>query len=324
MDAHKNFGSDAVSIKFINQQWRKGVFLVCAIFCLTPFAGPATALLLGLLVAQLAGHPFPELGHKVTQTLLQASVVGLGFGMNLQSALAAGRQGISFTVISISGTLLLGYFLGRWLKVDGKTSFLISSGTAICGGSAIAAVSPVIKAEEKPVSVALGCVFIFNSVALLVFPLIGHYLGLSQTQFGLWCAIAIHDTSSVIGAAGKFGNHALQIATTVKLARALWIVPVTFIASLVFNSGGRKIKLPWFIGVFIIAVIANTYFPVIAPARPFLIATAKSGLTLSLFLIGAGLSRTALASVGVKPLLQALLLWIAISGAALFAVLRLA
>jgi len=308
----------------INDNLRKLVFAGCAVFCVTPFAGPATALILGLAVAQLTGHPYLHLNHKATHWLLQASVVGLGFGMNISTALQAGRQGVLFTIASIAGTLTLGYFLGRWLKIEKKTSFLISGGTAICGGSAIAAISPVIKVEEKQISVALGCIFVLNSVALFVFPLIGHYLNLSQTQFGLWCAIAIHDTSSVVGAASKYGQHALAVATTVKLARALWIVPVTLIAAVVFKNKSRKVSIPYFIGLFIVALMINTYVPGITVVSPFIVNIAKAGLTLTLFLIGAGLSCAVLASVGFKPLLQGVMLWVAISVAALYVVMHFA
>lgn len=303
---------------------QKAIFILCAAFCVTTYASPATALIIGLAVALLTGHPYLHLNHKATHLLLQASVVGLGFGMNMESALAAGRQGVFFTIVSISGTLLLGFFLGKWLHIEKKTSFLVSAGTAICGGSAIAAISPVIKAGEKQISVAMGCVFILNSIALIVFPLIGHSLHLSQTQFGLWCAIAIHDTSSVVGAAGKYGTRALEIATTVKLARALWIIPVTFFSSFVFKNNSKKIKLPYFIGLFIVALALNTYVPAIASFSRYITTLAKAGLTLTLFLIGAGLTRKVLASVGVKPLLQGVALWIAISVTALYAVMHLA
>jgi uncharacterized integral membrane protein (TIGR00698 family) len=236
----------------------------------------------------------------------------------------AGREGILFTIASITGTLLLGFILGRWLIIEKKTSYLISSGTAICGGSAIAAISPVIKAEERQISVALGCVFMLNSVALLIFPVIGHYLNLSQTQFGLWCAIAIHDTSSVVGAASKYGAHALEVATTVKLARALWIIPVTFISAFIFKNKSKKVSMPYFIGLFILAMILNTYVPTASVISPYLVNIAKAGLTLTLFLIGAGLSRNVLAAVGLKPLLQGVVLWIVISVSALYAVMHLA
>ena len=308
----------------INSDVKKIIFIICVAFCLTPFASPAIALLAGLVIAQLIGHPYLHLNHKATHILLQVSVVGLGFGMNVHSALQAGKQGILFTIASITTTLIFGYFMGKWLCIEKKTSFLISSGTAICGGSAIAAISPIIKAEEKQISVALGCVFVLNSIALFVFPVIGHYFNLSQTQFGLWCAIAIHDTSSVVGAAGKYGVHALEVATTVKLARALWIIPVTFIAAGLFKNQSKKIKLPYFIGLFILAMIANTYIPQVSAISPYLIKIAKGGLTLTLFLIGAGLSRTVLAAVGFKSFLQGMVLWIAISVTALYAVMQLA
>jgi uncharacterized integral membrane protein (TIGR00698 family) len=242
--------------------------------------------------------------------------------MNVHSAIQAGKEGVLFTIASISGTLLFGFLMGKWLKIEKKTSFLISAGTAICGGSAIAAISPVIMAEEKQMSVALGCVFVLNSAALIIFPIIGHHLNLSQTQFGLWCAIAIHDTSSVVGAASKYGAHALEVATTVKLARALWIVPVTFISSFVFKNKSKKVSIPYFIGLFILAVLINTYIPAISTIRPYLTGIAKAGLTLTLFLIGAGLSRAVLVAVGLKPLLQGVVLWIAISTLALYAVMH--
>jgi uncharacterized integral membrane protein (TIGR00698 family) len=324
MDTQQSVSQNTNLLININQNGRRFIFFICAAFCLTPFASPAIALLLGIIIAQFTGHPYLHLNHKATHILLQASVVGLGFGMNVHSALQAGRQGVLFTIASISGTLLFGYFMGRWLRTEKKTSFLISSGTAICGGSAIAAISPVIKAEEKQISVALGCVFVLNAIALFIFPVIGHHLNLSQTQFGLWCAIAIHDTSSVVGAASKYGPHALEVATTVKLARALWIIPVTFIASFVFKNKSKKASIPWFIGLFILALVANTYIPAIKIVSPCLVLVAKAGLTLTLFLIGAGLSRKVLQSVGFKPLLQGLVLWVAISTAALYAVMHFA
>ncbi|WP_342644465.1 putative sulfate exporter family transporter [Mucilaginibacter sp. CSA2-8R] len=306
----------------VGQNVQKIIFITCIAFCLTPWVSPALTLLAGIGVAQLTGHPYIALNHKATHWLLQLSVIGLGFGMNAHSALQAGKQGFLFTVVSICSTLTFGYFLGRWLKVDAKSSYLISAGTAICGGSAIAAISPVIQAEEKQISVALGCVFILNAVALFLFPVAGHYFNLSQTQFGLWCAIAIHDTSSVVGAAGKYGNQALEIATTVKLARALWIIPVALISTALFKSPSAKIKIPYFIGWFVLAMVANTYLPAVKMVSPVFVAGAKAGLTLTLFLIGAGLSRRVLAAVGVKPLLQGVALWVAISVAALYAVLH--
>ncbi|MDN3546769.1 YeiH family protein [Mucilaginibacter aquaedulcis] len=308
----------------VNSNIRIIIFSACIVLCLTPFVSPAIALLMGLIIAQFTGHPYLHLNHKATHVLLQISVVGLGFGMNVHSALQAGKEGILFTIASITGTLIFGYLMGKWFRIEKKTSFLISSGTAICGGSAIAAISPVIKAEEKQISVALGCVFILNSIALFIFPVIGHHLNLSQTQFGLWCAIAIHDTSSVVGAASKYGPHALEVATTVKLARALWIIPVAFISSFIFKNNSKNISIPYFIGVFILAMIANAYIPAISAISPYFVKIAKAGLTLTLFLIGAGLSRTVLLAVGFRPLFQGVLLWIAISATALYAVVHLA
>lgn len=302
----------------------KLVFAVCATLCLTPFVSPGIALLLGIFVAQVTGHPYAHLNHKATHLLLQVSVVGLGFGMNIHSAIHAGKEGVLFTIASISTTLAFGYLLGRWFNIEKKTSYLIANGTAICGGSAIAAIAPVIKAEEKQISVALGCVFILNAVALFIYPAIGHYLQLTQTQFGLWCAIAIHDTSSVVGAAGKYGPQALEVATTVKLARALWIVPIAFISTFVFKNKSKKVAVPYFIGLFILAMVANTYIPVVKIISPYVIYVAKAGLTLTLFLIGAGLSRKVLAAVGFKPLLQGVTLWLFISAAALYAVMHFA
>lgn len=303
---------------------RELIFLLAVVFCLSPLISPPVALLMGLVIAQFVGHPYLHLNHKATHILLQVSVVGLGFGMNVSSALKAGGQGVLFTIASITGTLTGGFFMGRLLKIEKRTSCLISAGTAICGGSAIAAVSPVIGAEEKQISVALGTVFILNSIALFLFPVIGHALHLSQTQFGLWSAIAIHDTSSVVGAAGKYGPHALEVATTVKLARALWIIPVAFLFSFLFKSKGSKVKIPWFIGLFVVAMLINTYIPAVNPFDHAIVAIAKAGLTLTLFLIGCGLSRKALQSVGFRPLLQGVLLWAVISVVALWAVISLA
>jgi uncharacterized integral membrane protein (TIGR00698 family) len=308
----------------VNESTRKAIFIICIILCLTPFISPAIALLMGLVIAQFTGHPYLHLNHKATHVLLQFSVVGLGFGMNVHTAMQAGKEGVLFTIASITGTLVFGYLMGKWLNIEKKTSYLISAGTAICGGSAIAAISPVIKAEEKQISVALGCVFILNSIALFIFPVIGHHLNLSQTQFGLWCAIAIHDTSSVVGAASKYGTHALEVATTVKLARALWIVPVSFMSTFIFKNKSKKISIPYFIGLFILAMVANTYLPVVKMISPYMVTIAKAGLTLTLFLIGAGLSRKILVSVGFKPLLQGVALWAAISVTALYAVMHLA
>lgn len=302
---------------------RKVVFLAAALCCLMPFMSPPVALLMGLILAQVMKHPYLHLNQKVTNLLLKISVVGLGFGMNVFSAVKAGKEGFLFTVISISGVLVLGFILGKVFKIERKTSYLVSAGTAICGGSAIAALSPVMKAGEKEISVSLGIVFILNSLALFLFPAIGHLMGLSQTQFGMWCAVAIHDTSSVVGAASKYGEEALQVATTVKLARALWIVPVAFGTAFLFKSERCKVQLPYFIGLFILAMLANTFLPSVQVIAPYMLMLAKSGLTLTLFLIGTGLSFKVVRVVGVKPFLQGLILWIAISSLSLWAIMSL-
>lgn len=289
------------------------VYISLAILCLTPLLSSPIALLLGIIYAQFFDHPYSVTNQKATKYLLQISVVGLGFGMQLDAALKAGKEGFVFTIVSIISTLILGYFLGKIFKVDKKTSYLITSGTAICGGSAIAAISPVINAEEKQISIALGTIFILNSAALFLFPAVGHWLGFSQQQFGLWSAIAIHDTSSVVGAAAKYGDEALQIATTIKLARALWIIPLAFFSMLLFKTKGVKVKIPYFIGLFVVAILLNTYFPIFQKIGPSIVLIAKAGLTLTLFLIGTSLSASKLKAVGVKPILQGLILWIFIS-----------
>lgn len=305
----------------MNTTLQQVIFILLLILCLFPIISTPIALLLGLVVANISGHPFLHLNHKATNTLLQISVVGLGFGMNVDSAVAAGSEGFLFTIGSIVATIILGTLLGKWFKIQKKTSHLISCGTAICGGSAIAAIAPVIQSDEKQTSVALGVIFILNSIALFIFPLVGHWLQMSQNDFGLWCAIAIHDTSSVVGAANKYGSVALQVATTVKLARALWIIPVALITALVFKNKTSKIKIPYFIGLFILAMIGNTYFLSISSVAPYFVSIAKTGLTITMFLIGAGLSSTVIKTVGILPLFQGIILWVIIAVGTLMAIL---
>lgn len=296
------------------------IFISIVLLCLSGVISPPIALVFGLLIANIFGHPFLHLNHRIINFLLQFSVIGLGFGMNVNSALTVGKQGFLFTVASIFSTLIIGYFLGKGLKIEKKTSHLISCGTAICGGSAIAAIAPIIKSDEKQTSIALGVIFILNSIALFLFPAIGHWLDLSQQEFGLWCAIAIHDTSSVVGAANKYGPEALQIATTVKLARALWIIPVGLLTATLFKNKTTKVKIPYFIGLFILAMMLNTFIPQTAIVSPYIITIAKTGLTVTLFLIGAGLSVNILKTVGIKPLVQGIFLWIVIALVALLSI----
>ncbi len=309
--------------------WRKVTFFLIILACLTPYVSPPIALALGLFMALTIGNPFARRMGKPTKILLQSSVVLLGFGMNLTSVFKAGKDGVLFTIATIFGTLMLGWFVGKLLKVNDKTSVLISSGTAICGGSAIAAVAPAIDADAEEISVSLAIVFILNSIALIVFPIIGHTLNLNENQFGIWAAIAIHDTSSVVGASAKYGNEALQIATTVKLARAIWIMPIALFFALTYRSknGGSKTKvaIPWFILLFLLTTIIKTYSPSIVQPSLFesFVNLAKGCLTVTLFLIGASLSRETLKKVGLKPLFQGVFLWIVISLVSLFAVWNL-
>lgn len=297
----------------LNLSKRRNIFLFLCSLCLTPIVSPPIALLLGIIFAQIFQHPFPGKSRRATSFLLELSVVGLGFSMDLNSVLQTGKEGFLFTITSISAAFILGTVFAKVLKVEKITSFLISGGTAICGGSAVAVLSPVIKAESRQISAALGVVFILNSLALFVFPFIGHQLNLSQNDFALWSAIAIHDTSSVIGAAAKYGEGSLQIATTVKLARSLWIIPVAFLSAIIFKTKGTNIKIPYFIGLFILAVIINTYVPAVAGISPYIVGISKAGLTLTLFLIGTGLSIKLLKTVGFRPILLGAILWILIS-----------
>ena len=279
---------------------------------------PPVALFVGLAFALICGQAHPNFNKKVSKYLLQYSVVGLGFGMNLQASLASGKEGMAFTVLSVIGTLVIGWIIGRkLLKVDRDTSYLISSGTAICGGSAIAAVGPVLRAKDSEMSVALGTIFILNAIALFIFPAIGHALDMSQQDFGLWAAIAIHDTSSVVGAGAAYGEEALKIATTVKLTRALWIIPLAFATSFIFKTKGQKINIPWFILFFVLAMVFNTYVLDTTPTGTMIgegiNEFARKSLTITLFFIGASLSRDVLKAVGIKPLVQGVLLWVVIS-----------
>ncbi|MFH6936998.1 YeiH family protein [Flavobacterium sp. FlaQc-30] len=307
----------------VNRYLQQAIFAAVIFLCLFSIISPPIALLFGVVIVNIFGNPFVEFNNKAITFLLQFSVIGLGFGMNASSAISAGKEGFLLTIFSIFSTLILGTFLGKWLKTDKKTSHLISCGTAICGGSAIAAISPVIKSNENQTSIALGVIFILNSIALFVFPFIGHQLDLSQKDFGLWCAIAIHDTSSVVGAANKYGAEALQIATTVKLARALWIIPISILTAAIFKSKNSKIKIPYFIGLFIVAMLLNSYVPATAVIAPHIVNIAKIGLTITLFLIGATLNMKTLKSVGVKPLLQGVFLWVFIAVLGLVSILYL-
>jgi uncharacterized integral membrane protein (TIGR00698 family) len=303
----------------------KTLFFIGLLLAASGVFSPAIALAGGIAFGFTVEHPFRTESSSLAKHLLQASVVALGFGMNLKQVVHAGRSGFFYTAISISCAMLLGLLFGSLLKVAGKASFLIAAGTAICGGSAIAAIAPITGADEEEISVSMGTIFLLNSVALLIFPAIGHALHLSQNQFGLWSALAIHDTSSVVGAAAKYGNQALAVGTTVKLARALWIVPVsllaaTYMARLGSSHTQAKIKVPWFIFLFCLAAAASTYLPRFAAQYGVLSHLGRAGLTATLFLIGTTLSKGTLRQVGARPFIQGVALWIVVAGASLAAI----
>jgi uncharacterized integral membrane protein (TIGR00698 family) len=302
---------------------------LCAALSLWPFVSAAIALVAGILIALLMGNPFQALTRKWTHTLLALSVVGLGAGMDLRAVAKAGLQGLGYTVVSITGSIALGLWLSKRFRLHRDTGLLVTVGTAICGGSAIAAVAPVIRAEEHDTSVALATVFLLNAVALLLFPAIGHALSLTEHQFGLWAALAIHDTSSVVGAGLAYGPQALSEATTVKLARALWIVPVAITVGFLWNrgaaareegQGARKGKKPWFILGFIAAAALATYVPFLHKPGHLVSVAAQRSLVLTLFFIGANLTREALRKVGLRPFLMGVTLWVLVAGLSLSAI----
>ena len=306
----------------------KIIFILALALSFAGWLSPPVALTLGILFGLSFPHPYINESRGIARTLLQGSVVALGFGMNLHEVLSVGRSGFIYTALGISFALLAGLALGKLLRVRGNSSFLITAGTAICGGSAIAAIGPILQADEQEMAVSLGTIFVLNSIALLIFPPIGNALHLSQSQFGLWAALAIHDTSSVVGAATKYGSQALVIGTTVKLARALWIVPLA-LATAAFKhnrspnlpaSGGSRPRpqLPWFIAFFVLATILNTYFPAFEHPAKWLFTLGRLGLTATLFLIGSGISRATLKEVGWRPLLLGALLWLGVGLTSLY------
>jgi uncharacterized integral membrane protein (TIGR00698 family) len=306
----------------------KTVFFLGLLLAASGLVSPPVALVGGIAFGFVFAHPYRAESSSLSKLLLQLSVIALGFGMNLHQVLHAGRSGFLYTAISITGVMAVGLLLGKLFHVAGKPSFLITAGTAICGGSAIAAISPIANASEEEISVSMGTVFLLNSIALLLFPAIGYALHLSQNQFGLWAALAIHDTSSVVGATAKYGNQALAIGTTVKLARALWIVPVSlltaaFIARTRTHPAGAhkaKVKVPWFIFLFLLATVVSTMLPRFAPAYAAFSHLGRAGLTATLFLIGTSLSKRTLQQVGVRPFLQGVILWIIVASLSLAAI----
>ncbi len=286
----------------------KTLFFVGLILCASGVLSAPLALGAGLAYGLSFAHPYQGDSRNLSKFLLQASVVGLGFGMNLLEVLHAGRSGIIYTAASISFVLAVGLMAGRLLKVNSISSALISAGTAICGGSAIAAIAPILDADQDQTAVSLGTIFILNSIALMIFPALGWALHLSQSQFGLWSALAIHDTSSVVGATARYGAVALAVGTTVKLTRALWIAPLAA-GTAVIKGSKTRIHWPWFILLFCLATVINTYVPALAHLSLELSNLGRLGLTATLFLIGTGLSRATIQQVGVRPLVQGVILW---------------
>ena len=307
--------------------WRKALFFFLILFILSPWGSPAVALAAGLIFALTFGSPYPKLSGKTATYLLQTCVVLLGFGMNLEAVYKAGRQGIFFIISVVFGALALGFLLARFLRTSKKVTTLISTGTAICGGSAIAAVGPAINAENDEMSISLGTIFMLNAVALFAFPIIGHLTELSEPQFGLWAAVAIQDTSSVVGASSAYGPEALAVAATVKLARALWIAPLALVWAFVFHEKGAKakIKIPWFIFLFVGAAAFRTFAPasILPSIYESLVNLAKAGFTVTLFLIGLGLSKEMLKRVGWRPFALGMILWVVIATCTLLAVINL-
>ena len=296
---------------------KKAAFFLLLILSASGFISPPIALCAGLIFGLATQHPYAADSRAFSKFLLQASVVALGFGMNLHEVLNAGRSGFLYTALGIGFALLAGFLIGKLFSVRGTTSYLISTGTAICGGSAIAAIGPILEASDEEMAVALGTVFILNSIALFIFPTIGASLELSQSQFGLWSALAIHDTSSVVGAASRYGNQALVVATTVKLARALWIVPLA-LATAAARHSRSKVQIPWFIFLFCLAAVVNTYGPQEPRLSQMFFQLGRLGLTVTLFLIGTGISRATVKEVGWRPLAQGVLLWILVGGTSLY------
>lgn len=303
----KNIASKVLFIVFL---------LLVAIpeFSVIPFEiSPPLSLFAGIAFAWAMDPVFPVFTKRAQKFLLQASVVGLGFGMNVEEALASGKNGMLLTVISVVAVMLVGWVAGRLLKVEKRASYLISAGTAICGGSAIAAVAPIVDADEDAMSVSLGTVFLLNAVALFVFPPLGDFFSLDQIQFGQWAAIAVHDTSSVVGAGAAYGDKALEVAAMVKCTRALWILPLALVTMVIWRKRGSKIAIPWFILLFALAMTVNTYCALPSAFSEGIVIAAKRGFAVTLFLVGTALGPNAFRSCGIKPLVQGVVLWVVVA-----------
>lgn len=313
----------------MNVKVKSAAYILLFVFFAIPFNAfgigfvtPALALFVGLMYALILGDvPYGKFNKKCSKYLLQAAVVGLGFGMNFEQSIQAGKDGMLLTIASVFVVMILAVFIGKKMKLDDKTSYLIGSGTAICGGSAIAAIGPVIKADDNQMAVSLGTIFMLNAIALFIFPPIGRMIGLTDAQFGTWAAIAIHDTSSVVGAGQAFSDKALEIATLVKLTRALWIIPLAIVTTFVYREKSKKITIPWFIFLFILAMLVNTYAGIPAEVSKWIVLIAKQGMVLTLFLIGSSLSINVVKKVGLTPVILGVVLWVIIGIVSLGAIL---
>ena len=313
----------------MNVKVKSAVYILLFVFFAIPFNAfgigfvtPALALFVGLMYALILGDvPYGKFNKKCSKYLLQAAVVGLGFGMNFEQSIQAGKDGMLLTIASVFVVMILAVFIGKKMKLDDKTSYLIGSGTAICGGSAIAAIGPVIKADDNQMAVSLGTIFMLNAIALFIFPPIGRMIGLTDAQFGTWAAIAIHDTSSVVGAGQAFSDKALEIATLVKLTRALWIIPLAIVTTFVYREKSKKITIPWFIFLFIIAMLVNTYDGIPEKITGVITDIAKQGMVLTLVLIGSSLSINVVKKVGLTPVILGVVLWVIIGIVSLGAIL---
>ena len=313
----------------MNVKVKSAAYILLFVFFAIPFNAfgigfvtPALALFVGLMYALILGDvPYGKFNKKCSKYLLQAAVVGLGFGMNFEQSIQAGKDGMLLTIASVFVVMILAVFFGKKMKLDDKTSYLIGSGTSICGGSAIAAIGPVIKADDNQMAVSLGTIFMLNAIALFIFPPIGRMIGLTDAQFGTWAAIAIHDTSSVVGAGQAFSDKALEIATLVKLTRALWIIPLAIVTTFVYREKSKKITIPWFIFLFILAMLVNTYAGIPAEVSKWIVLIAKQGMVLTLFLIGSSLSINVVKKVGLTPVILGVVLWVIIGIVSLGAIL---
>lgn len=310
---NQNFLKKDISPFGFRMTLQKSVFFILLCFSAFPGVSTVVAFLLGILAAYIIGNPYQEKSRQAVPWFLKASVIGLGFGMNALDTLEVGKNNFLFTFLLVTLGMILGLLIGKYLNIDKKISQLISSGTAICGGSAIAAITPILRADPRQVSISFGTIFLLNSVALLIFPVIGTVLGLSQNQFGIWSALAIHDTSSVVGAASVYGEESLQVATTVKLTRTLWILPISMLFSFLSSARIQEIRIPYFIGLFVLAMFASSSFSSLQEFSPYVVLASKSGLSLTLFLIGTNLKFHSLIRSEFKPLLQGVILWIVIS-----------